>query len=110
MKQYLIVLSTLAVGLAACGDDVKREAGSIYMPDMAYSRAYETYADHSNLKAKGINYTNQPVAGTVSRTDAYVYQLAKDMGADTTNYIASAAFQNPVTQLSDGDMAETARL
>lgn len=101
----------VAVGLTSCGgDDVKREPGSIYMPDMAYSRAYETYADHSNLKAKGINYTNQPVAGSVSRTDAYVYQLAKDLGADTTNYVASAAVQSPVQQLTEGEMAETVRL
>jgi hypothetical protein len=37
------------------------------MPDMAYSRAYETYADHSTLKENGINYDARPVAGTIAR-------------------------------------------
>ena len=57
MNKFLaITLLTAVVALSSCSD-VKRKPGSIYMPDMAYSRAYETYADHSNLKEKGINYS-----------------------------------------------------
>ncbi|HCT22737.1 MAG TPA: quinol:cytochrome C oxidoreductase, partial [Chitinophagaceae bacterium] len=64
----LSIIAVLAAGavIVSCSD-VKRKPGSIYMPDMAYSRAYETYADHSNLKEQGINYTNMPVAGTIAR-------------------------------------------
>ena len=49
----ITVLSATAV-IISCSD-VKRKPGSVYMPDMAYSRAYETYADHSSLAEKGIN-------------------------------------------------------
>lgn len=90
--------------------DVKRTPGSIYMPDMAYSRAYETYADHSNLKEKGISYNNLPVAGTVSRAENYVYHLAKDKDGDTTNYFASRLTPNPITSLSKEELTETERL
>lgn len=95
--------------LAACSQ-VKREPGKIYMPDMAYSRAYETYADHSNLANKGIQYNNQPVAGTVSRTQDYVYHISADSTGDTTNYAASARVSNPVTSLTPDQMKETERL
>jgi mono/diheme cytochrome c family protein len=97
--------------LAACGgDSVKRTPGKVYMPDMSYSRAYETYADQSNLEAKGISYNNQPVAGTVSRTQDYVYHIAKDEAGVETNYNASAAVPNPVQMLSEKELEETKRL
>ena len=96
--------------LASCGEDVKRTPGKIYMPDMAYSRAYETYADHSNLGAKGIQYNATPVAGTVSRNQDYVYHIAQDQPGSEENYTASAAVPNPVTYLNEADMEETKRL
>jgi mono/diheme cytochrome c family protein len=96
--------------LASCGEDVKRKPGTIYMPDMAYSRAYETYADHSNLEEKGISFNNQPVAGTVSRSQDYVYHIPKDSAGSETQYMASAAVASPVQMLSDKDMEEAKRL
>lgn len=97
--------------LAACGgDSVKRTPGKIYMPDMTYSRAYETYADQSNLEAKGISYNNQPVAGTVSRTQDYVYHLAMDAPGDSTNYAASSSVASPVSMLTALQMEEAKRL
>ena len=30
--------------LASCSDGPRRDTGRIYMPDMTYSRAYETYS------------------------------------------------------------------
>jgi mono/diheme cytochrome c family protein len=96
--------------LAACSEEVKRKPGSIYMPDMAYSRAYETYADHSNLEAKGISYNNTPVAGTVSRNQDYVYHIPKDSAGSETMYNASAAVPNPVQFLSEEEMTEAKRL
>ncbi|MFX8577785.1 hypothetical protein ABTM02_19975, partial [Acinetobacter baumannii] len=59
------------------------------MPDMAYSRAYESYADHSNLAEKGINYNNRPVVGTISREEEMPFHIPKDVPGDTTNYTAS---------------------
>jgi mono/diheme cytochrome c family protein len=96
--------------LAACSEEVKRKPGSIYMPDMAVSRAYETYADHSNLEAKGISYNNMPVAGTVSRSQDYVYHIPKDSAGSETMYNASAAVPNPVQFLSEEQMTEAKRL
>lgn len=109
MKKIAIIASAAAMFAIAC-TDVKRTPGDIYMPDMAYSRAYETYADHSNLKEKGINYNNMPVAGTVGRAEDYVYHLAKDKDGDTTNYFASRLTPNPVTSLSKAEMDEAERL
>src|SRR5882672_10528098 len=45
MKKIAIIstlILTTAVVFISC--DSKREPGKVYMPDMAYSRAYETYA------------------------------------------------------------------
>jgi mono/diheme cytochrome c family protein len=113
MSRKILIAGLIAgAGLmAACGgDSVKRTPGKIYMPDMTYSRAYETYADHSNLEAKGISYNNTPVAGTVSRTQDYVYHIAKDEAGAEVNYNASAAVPNPVNFLTDAQMEEAKRL
>ena len=96
--------------LAACSEEVKRTPGSIYMPDMAYSRAIETYADHSHLAEKGINYNATPVAGTVSRSQDYVYHIPQDEAGSEVNYNASAAVPNPVQMLTDAEMEEAKRL
>lgn len=109
MKRFSLILTVAFAMLVVACSEVKRKPGSIYMPDMAYSRAYETYADHSNLKDNGINYNNLPVAGTVSRAEDYVYHLAKDTNGDTANYFASRLVENPVTYLNDNEMKETER-
>lgn len=96
--------------IAACSEEVKRTPGKVYMPDMAYSRAYETYADHSNLDSKGISYNNQPVAGTVGRNQDYVYHIPKDSAGSETMYNASVAITNPVQMLTDKEMEETKRI
>jgi mono/diheme cytochrome c family protein len=110
MKRFSIILLAAAGLLIVACSDVKREPGKIYMPDMATSRAYETYADHSNLKDKNINYNNQPVAGTVGRAEGYVYHLAQDAAGDTSNYFASRLTENPVKSLTAEEMTETERL
>ena len=94
-KNLLLVIAIVAISLVSC-DEVKRTPGSIYMPDMAYSRAYESYADHSNLTAKGIYYDNLPVAGTIARGKEMPFPYAKDKAGDTTNYYASRSVQNPI--------------
>lgn len=110
MKNTLIIASLSAVvALTACSD-VKRTPGTIYMPDMAYSRAYESYADHSNLAEKGINYNSRPVAGTISREEDMPFHIPMDQPGDTTNYTASKAVPNPYDTLSKTDMDEAERL
>ncbi len=110
MKKYLIISFLVAVVALVSCSDVKRTPGSIYMPDMAYSRAYETYADHSNLAAKGINYDNRPVAGTIARGQEMPFPYAKDAAGDTTNYYASRSVMNPIDSLSERDAKEAERL
>ena len=110
MKNTSIIACLTAVVLLAACSDVKRKPGSVYMPDMAYSRAYESYADHSNLAEKGINYTNMPVAGTISREEEMPFQIAKDVAGDTTNYTASKLVKNPYDSLSTTQYDEAERL
>jgi len=105
----IIACLTAVVALVACSD-VKRTPGSIYMPDMAYSRAYETYSDHSNLAEKGINYNNRPVEGTISREEDAPFHIAKDLPGDTANYVASKQVKNPYDTLSLKDQEEAERL
>ena len=110
MKNTLIIASlTAVVALTACSD-VKRTPGTIYMPDMADSRAYESYADHSNLAEKGINYNSRPVVGTISREEDMPFHIPMDQPGDTTNYTASKAVPNPYDTLSKTDMEEAERL
>ena len=80
------------------------------MPDMAYSRAYESYADYSNLAEKKINYTARPVSGTISREEELPFHIAIDVAGDTTNYTASKAVMNPVTSMSPVETKEAERL
>ena len=104
-----ITFLAAVVALTSCSD-VKRKPGAIYMPDMAYSRAYETYADHSNLKEKGINYDAKPVEGTIARGMEMPFPLAKDKAGDTTNYYASKLVPNPIDSLSAKELTEAERL
>lgn len=109
-KLSIIFVLAAGVTIVSCSDDIRRKPGSVYMPDMAYSRAYETYADHSNLKEKGINYNNLPVNGTIARGEELPFPLAKDAAGDTTNYAASKQIPNPVPMLTAAEMKETERL
>ena len=104
----IAVLSSAAV-IVSCSD-IKRKPGKIYMPDMAYSRAYETYADHSNLAEKNINYTAMPVAGTIARGEEMPFHIAKDQPGDTTQYFASRAVKNPYDSLTADETKEAVRL
>ena len=105
-----IGLVTVVLAAASCNNGPRREPGKIYMPDMAYSRAVETYADHSHLKDAGIYYDATPVAGTVKRGDVAYFPLAMDKVGDTANYVASKQVQNPLPALNDKEIIEAARL
>lgn len=108
-KLFLIAMVTSAALVVSCSD-VKRTPGKIYMPDMAYSRAYETYADHTILADSGIHYTAMPVAGTVARDVEMPFHIALDAVGDSTNYVASKSVQNPYDSLAVTDLKEAERL
>lgn len=111
MMNKLSILTVLSAAAVIVGcSDIKRKPGSVYIPDMAYSRAYETYADQSNLAEKGIHYTSMPVAGTISREEEVPFTIAKDAPGDTTNYVASKQVKSPIDSLSAKDEAEAERL
>lgn len=107
MKKIFVLsaVSLVIVSIISCGDEVKREPGHIYMPDMAYSRAYETYADHSNLANDGIFYNNRPVEGTVARGEELPYHLKND----SAGYAMSNALINPIQSWTPADSVETER-
>lgn len=110
MKRSTIVFCGLAALLiAAIGcSDVKRTPGKVYMPDMANSRAYETYSANP-VFADG-RTSQGPVAGTVKRGDEYPVHIAMDNIGDTANYFASRSLPNPFDSLDADQMKETERL
>ena len=108
MKKFLIIAGFITA-VAGCSD-VKRHPGRVYMPDMSYSRAYETYADHTGLEKEGINYNALPVAGTIARGDLPHFPIAQDKVGDTANYVAARAVVSPLTNLSDEEKKEAERL
>jgi mono/diheme cytochrome c family protein len=108
-KNISFLLLASALVLVSCSD-VKRQPGSVYMPDMAYSRAYESYADYSNLAQKNINYTGRTVAGTIARGEDLPFHIPMDVAGDTTNYTASKLVKNPITSMTDTETKEAERL
>lgn len=106
MKKFLIITGFIAIGVAvvSCGGP-KRKAGRAYMPDMAYSRALETYASTEELEKAGIHYTGKPVEGTIAIGDAFPYTLKND----SIGYRESANVANPVDSASF-DKKEAERL
>lgn len=119
MKKLAIISAlvlTAAVVVTSCKS--KRDPGRIYMPDMAYSRAYETYDlrdsavfmhDMSNASDWGrkIFYNSKPVEGTIKRGDSINYAMLKDTAGQ---YGTSSAIKNPLGMLSKPDSAEAGRL
>lgn len=110
MKQVSII-SVLALVVAIVGcSDIQRHPSRTYMPDMASSRAYETYASTDNLDSHGIKYSRKPVPGTVKRGELFPFPLAKDAAGDSTNYNLAKQVQNPLKALSPVEMHEAERL
>ena len=109
-KLSIISVLVLAVLVWSCSD-VRRTPGHVYMPDMMYSRAYETYSSTiDTLSKEGIHYNRMPVAGTIKRGELLPFPLAKDKVGDTTNYIAARQIQNPLPPLNATQMKEAERL
>jgi mono/diheme cytochrome c family protein len=120
MKRFFWIANIflLALLLASCSD-VRRRTGGVYMPDMAYSRAIETYAQldsakftsDSNARGEGkIFYNARPVIGTMAIGDSMPFIYAMDRIGDSTNYVAARQAKNPLQPLNALEMKEAERL
>ena len=119
-KKFIsITFIFLAALIVISCSDVRRNPGRVYMPDMAYSRALETYAKLDSAKFTNnpaergegkIYYTAFPVTGAMARGDELPFAYAIDKPGDTTNYIASKQVINPLPALDAGQMKEAERL
>jgi mono/diheme cytochrome c family protein len=114
-NNILIVLGlALTAGAVITGCDSKRQPGKIYMPDMAYSRALETYAllndtvftDNRANPGHEIFYNRKPVEGTIAVGELFPYTLPND----SNGYKLSAEVKNPLPPLNKKDMEEAGRL
>lgn len=115
-----ILITAIIVTVSSC--DSKREPGKIYMPDMAYSRAYETYAQRDssiftmNPAELGdkIFYNNIPVKGTIKRGEFFPITVApnNNNGLIDSNALInlSSQIKNPLPPLNKVDSAEAGRL
>jgi mono/diheme cytochrome c family protein len=106
MKKFLIIVicTVTAIIMISC-NNVHRNPGRVYMPDMAYSRAYETYASTEALEKAGAHYNAMPVHGTIARGDMMPYTLKND----SAGYVQSAGIKNPLDSTSI-DKTEAERL
>ena len=107
MKKIGILTGVVALVIMSGCNKVRRSPGRAYMPDMAYSRAVETYSSTEGLKQKGINYTALPVAGTIARGDMLFQYPNKN---DSAGYAASRSVTNPLPKLDAKQYLEAARL
>jgi len=111
MKKTLIIAGCLVAVIAISCDKPRRSPGRAYMPDMAYSKAYETYApvqERLDEAKTGAHFTGLPVAGTIARGElhAYVPVNYKDTAGGSEK---AALTQNPLAAGSF-DMKEAERL
>jgi mono/diheme cytochrome c family protein len=111
MKKFLIITGIAAMGIAVIScNKTRRNPGRVYMPDMSYSRAYETYSTSpEEMEKKGIHYNAMPVKGSIAREDEMPFPIAKDKFGDTVNYFASRQVKSPL-QENSFDMQEAERL
>jgi mono/diheme cytochrome c family protein len=107
-KLSIIAIAAAVIILSQSCSDVQRTPSRVYMPDMAYSVAYETYADHSRLTDSGIFYNARPVPGTVKRGEgAYHYEMLTDT---TGTYNTSSNLKNPLPPMDTAQTIEAERL
>lgn len=113
----LVIIATLILSTAmvfiGCKD--KRSPGSVYMPDMAYSRGYETYASRDsalfttdpNDAGHKIFYNTLPPAGTIKRGELFPFNVPNDSNGLIN---LSAQVKNPLEPLTGKDLEEAGRL
>lgn len=116
MKKAAIIatlIMSMAVVFIGCKD--KRSPGSVYMPDMAYSRGYETYATRDsalfttdpNDAGHKIFYNTLPPEGTIKRGELFPFNVPNDSNGLIN---LSALVKNPLEPLTGKDLEEAGRL
>jgi mono/diheme cytochrome c family protein len=124
MKKLAIIATlilSMAVVFIGCKD--KREPGRVYMPDMAYSRAYESYAARDSAvfttnptdAGHKIFYNNLPPAGTIKRGELFPFTVAFDKTYSTIDSNAALKGQleqvkNPLESMNGYQLTEAGRL
>jgi mono/diheme cytochrome c family protein len=117
-----IVIATIIVTASSC--DSKREPGKVYMPDMAYSRAYETYAlrDSATFSMNAMEaydkhkifYNALPVSGTIQRGELFPFSVVPNNtnGVIDSNALINLSSQakSPLGPLTKADSLEASRL
>jgi mono/diheme cytochrome c family protein len=110
IKKVIVITGcvVLAIGMIGCGGH--DSPGRAYMPDMTYSRAYETYAPaEERLKNSGAeseaHFNGRPVEGTIARGEVAGYRLKND----SAGYLQSAGVKSPL-DLATINMKEAERL
>lgn len=116
MKKILIAagICSLSLGFIGCGGAHGDDPGHAYMPDMYYSRAYESYGyndvggEFDSLKKRNIFYNGMPVNGTVARGDMLSYHLTND----SAGMAAAEGLRSPLDSMAatGGTMKEAERL
>ena len=103
----------MAAVFIGCKD--KREPGRAYMPDMAYSRAYESYASRDsaiftmdpNSAGHKIFFNNLPPAGTLKRGELFPFNVPNDSNGLIN---LSTQVKNPLAPLTGKELEEAGRL
>ena len=117
LLKTIIPAAIITAALMFAGCDGKRSPGKIYMPDMAYSRSYESYGERDSTKftmdmfKKGgdmIFFNNVPPSGTIKRGELFPYSLPND----SNGYKMSSMVKNPYDSITitKEQMAEAGRL
>lgn len=116
MKKTLIIsalIVTTVIAVVSCSS--KRDPGRVYMPDMAYSRAYESYAERDstvfttdpNDASHKIFYNTLPPSGTIKRGELFPFNVPNDSNGLLN---LSAQVKNPLGPLTTADSIEAGRL
>jgi len=121
MKKIAII-STLVLSMIVVFTGCGNKEGRAYMPDMSYSRAYETYAsrdssvftDNPADLGHKIFYNNLPPAGTIKRGEIFPFSIGYDnaivIDSNTSLKNQLALVKNPYDSISAADLAEAGRL
>ena len=122
MKKTAIIATLVlsaAVVFISCGS--KRDTGRYYMPDMAESRAYESYAKRSDTlftmdpadRGHKIFYNAIPAAGTIKRGELFPFPVTPDNNngtVDSAALLLSSMVKNPLPPLAGKELEEAGRL
>ncbi len=101
MKVLMIsVLLASVIIFTGCGGAHGENPGQVYMPDMSYSRAYETYGynnlpEEHNLKSRGVYYNGSPVPGTMARGDVNSFPIV----TGDSGYAQAASYKSSLESM-----------